>query len=262
MKERDESIVKYVEKRGFATADELAQQLGVSAITIRRDLQRLSELERIQKVHGGAVPVGRASPSVLNISARMEAQIEEKRAIAGYAAGLVSRSEKLFLDAGSSCYYLAEALSEDLDLVVITHSLDNFNVLRSKSGIKIIGLGGEYEAKLNAFVGPLVEKQLSGFRADRAFVGAMSIDLDRGACDDTSVERAVKNHMSANATESYVLADSSKFHKISVFNSIKLSDLKTVVTTSLAPRDKIEALEARGVRIVVVDVEGAEAPAP
>lgn len=260
MKERHDGIVIYVEKRGFATAEELAKHLNVSAITIRRDLQQLAHQGRIQKVHGGAVPAARGADGVMTFSLRIEANIKEKRAIARYAAGLVGPREKLFLDAGSSCYYLAEALSENLDLLVITHSLDNYNVLRSKPGIKIIGLGGEYEGKLNAFVGPLAEEQISAFRADRAFLGAMSIDVEKGTCDDTSVERAVKNHMNTNSKESYILADSSKFRRLSVFNSIRLSDMMTVITSTLAPRNKIESLMSNGIKVIAVEVAAAGIP--
>lgn len=248
---RLQNILDYLQKHGFAAPDELAQNLGVSAITIRRDLVKLEKTAMLKRVHGGAVSI-RAPLSVPHIAARFRQNTAAKRSIAIYAASMVKHGERIFLDAGSTCHYLAECLPEHLNLTVITHSLDNLNVLKRKTGIRTICLGGELEEQLNAFVGPLTEMQLSQFFAEKAFIGAAGIDRKYGCVNNTLVERNLKATMNRQAKEAFILADRSKFGVTAFHRSLPLAEMKAVITNRGLPAETLRAMRKAGIRVVCV----------
>lgn len=248
---RLQTIPDYLQKHGFASPDELARNLGVSAITIRRDLVKLEQRAMLKRVHGGAVPI-RTPLLVPHIAARFRQNTAAKRAIARFAAGLVKRDERIFLDAGSSCYYLAECLPEHLNLTVITHSLDNVNVLKRKTGIRTICLGGEFDEKLNAFVGPLTEMQLSQFFAEKAFIGAAGIDPKYGCVNNTLIERTIKVTMNRQAKEAFILVDCSKFGVTAFHRSVPLAEMKSVITNRGLPVETLRTMQKAGIRVICV----------
>ena len=109
--ERFTKIVKIVNQEGTVTVLELAQAIGISESTIRRDLNQLDKLGRIRKVHGGATAVVLMSDGhERNMQEKYSRNIEEKRAIAAYAATLVHPNDFVFLDAGSTTEQMAEYL--------------------------------------------------------------------------------------------------------------------------------------------------------
>jgi DeoR/GlpR family transcriptional regulator of sugar metabolism len=248
MDKRREAILEYIIAHGFASADELAVHVGFSPITVRRDLALLEQDKKIRRIHGGAIP-GTLPEFATNIASRVSHNAEEKRVIAQFAATLIRPGEKLFLDTGSTCYYLAQVIQENLGLTIITQSLDNILVLKNKPGIKLICLGGILDEILDAFVGSLAETQLDSFFADKAFLGAATIDPQRGCFDDTVVEQRMKVQMNHHARESYMLLDSSKFGRLALHKSLSIEEVKAVITTTSVPPEQVKLLEAKGKRV-------------
>jgi DeoR/GlpR family transcriptional regulator of sugar metabolism len=210
MEERLKKITRYIFEQGFASPEELAGNLKVAAITVRRDLVLLEKRGAIKRVHGGAIPVaeGRA---IQHISQRLHKNTDAKHSIAEKAASLVDTGAAVFVDAGSTCYYAAEQLPKDRNITVITHSLDVINMVRNRTGIKLVAVGGEYNEALNAFVGPIAEANFRTYNADISFIGASGIDIKQGCTNNTAIEKALKMIMAGQSAKSYVLADSSKF---------------------------------------------------
>ena len=249
-KKRRKAILEYIITHGFASADELAEHVDFSPITVRRDLMLLEKEKKIRRIHGGAIP-GNLTEFATNIASRLRHNAEEKKEIAQFAVSLIQPDDKLFLDTGSTCYYLAKAIPDDLGITVITQSIDNILALKSKQGIQIICLGGVMDEILDAFVGTLAETQLESFFADKAFLGAASIDPQRGCFDETVVEQRIKLAMNHHALEGYVLLDSSKFGRLALHKSLPIEDVKSVITTISAPRDQIQLLEEKGKRVYI-----------
>ena len=249
-KKRRKAILEYIIAHGFASADELAEHVDFSPITVRRDLTLLGKEKKIRRIHGGAIP-GNLTEFATNISSRLHYHAEEKKEIAQFAVSLIQPDDKLFLDTGSTCYYVAKAIPENMGLTVITQSIDNILALKNKQGIQIICLGGVMDEILDAFVGTLAETQLDSFFADKAFLGAASIDPQRGCFDDTVVEQRMKLQMNQHALEGYVLLDSSKFGRLALHKSLPIDDVKSVITTISAPKDHIKLLEEKGKRVYI-----------
>ena len=139
--ERFEEILKILSVRKKITVQELTERLKVSEVTIRKDLTFLEEKGKIVRVHGGAV-LAEDRDLLRNISIRLDEHTAEKSAIAKAAGNLVHEGDIIFLDSGSTCYYLAQQL-KDLDIRVLTNSLDIILALSDSSSVALLSTGGK-----------------------------------------------------------------------------------------------------------------------
>jgi DeoR/GlpR family transcriptional regulator of sugar metabolism len=247
MRDREDQILSHLRANGFSTPEQLAKLLNVSSITIRRDLVDLEKMGQLRRVHGGAIP--KESFTAQHIKFRLSRQAAEKRAIAAHAVKLIQPGETLFLDAGSSCYFLAELLPENCQLVVISHSLDTLNALTGKQGIRIISLGGEFNAEVNAFLGPITEQQLETIHVDRAFLGTSGLDPELGSVNDTVEQSRIKTLMCKNSRDRYILADSSKFGIRAFYRTFPTNLISNVITDRAVDVAHIRALKAKSIRV-------------
>ncbi|MBU4367039.1 MAG: DeoR/GlpR family DNA-binding transcription regulator [Verrucomicrobia bacterium] len=246
---RKQKIMDYVCSQGFAAPEELAHRHNVAPITVRRDLIWLENAGLLKRVHGGAVP-SNAPLATTHADVRMRIASAQKRAIGAAAAALVQPGERLFLDAGSTCSFLAEALPNDMELTVITHSLDAIHKLMPKRGIHIITPGGELDERLNAFVGPVTEAAIAAFHVDKAFLGTAGIDLKAGFTDNSLFEERIKTLMSSHAKETFILADSSKFGRVAFRSILPLVRVSQVITNAGVPGRFRAAFRRKGIRII------------
>ena len=249
MDARKQQILDYIASKGFATPEELARQHRVAAITVRRDLVWLEKAGHLKRVHGGAIP-SESPLAVTHVNTRLRAAAGEKRAIARAAAALVQAGDRLFIDAGSTCRFLAEALPDSADLTVMTHSLDIVTVLAHRPGFRLIMLGGEFDPRLNAFISPMTETALGSFSADKAFLGAQGVDINRGVSSNGMSEERIKALMAHNAKQAFVLADSSKLGKVAFRSVLPLSRVFGVITDASASPPFCAALRRKGIRVI------------
>jgi DeoR family transcriptional regulator, fructose operon transcriptional repressor len=249
MEERLKKITRIIIEKGFATPEELAASVKVAAITVRRDLILLEKRGTIKRVHGGAVPLSETR-NIQHINQRLEENIEAKKKIARYAASLIEPGRTVFVDAGSTCCYLAEILPKDKNITVISHSLDVINIIRNRTGVNLIGIGGEYNDALNAFVGPIAESNLRSFNAELSFIGASSVDIKQGSTNNTPAEKIIKNIMNDQSARGYILADAEKFGKVSTYQSIPIDSIKNIITDDTLPAKTAEEFRKKGVLVI------------
>ncbi len=247
---RQKKIYDYIYRNGFASAEDLAEKFGTSAITIRRDFISMESERLLNRVHGGAVLSGDMLVDT-HVQSRLNQHVEEKKKIAALAASLVRQNDTLFLDAGSSCLFLAELLPENRNITVITHSLNNIDLLRGKTGIRLICPGGEYDEKLGAFVGGITEEKLNSFHVDRSFVGAVAVSPETGCAINNITESNIKKTFISHARESYVLVDSSKFTAHAFYSIIPIADVRSIITDGSITEELVTDYKERGVEILV-----------
>lgn len=247
---RRQKILDYIRTKGFATPEELAVQHGVAAITVRRDFIFLEKKELLRRVHGGAIPCD-APLAISHVAGRMHTATDEKKAIAATAAALVQTGERLFIDAGSTCCFLAEALPEDQNIIVITHSLDCIRILAGKSGIHVVCLGGELDLRLNAFVGPIAEAAIQSFHVDKAFLSVTGVDLEAGCSINSLTEERIKSLMASHSRECYVLSDHSKFGKTGFRTVLPLSKVTAIVSDQGVPASCRKKFQKTSVRMLI-----------
>jgi DeoR family transcriptional regulator, fructose operon transcriptional repressor len=188
--------------------ERLAETLEVSVATIRRDLGQLAEEGKITRTYGGAV----LPPARLERSLQERAMIakQEKEAIAHVAAAQVEDGDTLILDAGTTTGALARQLRRFQSLKVITNGFSVMLALAEAKNIEVILLGGTLRYISYGVVGPYAELVLRRITAKKTFVSADGIVADRGLCEATAEQAALKALMLERTKEVYILADSTK----------------------------------------------------
>ncbi len=232
MNEREQFIIEYVRQNRFATPVQLSELLHVSPITIRRDIDRLDQADILHKVHGGVIFQKPELPKTLDF--RSEQKIEEKRRIAKYIAkNVVKPGNRIFMDAGSTTRYIAEEIIKIGNLTIVTHSMSIIDIVKEDKQNRLVIVGGEYDKRLRASIGPLVEDVYQSLMADIAFIGASAINLDVGCYDNIGSEKHIKRIMNRNAKQSYLVLDGSKFHTTAgLFQSLRIDEVKNIITTA------------------------------
>lgn len=185
----------------------LAEALGVSEATVRRDLQRLSDDGMVERVRGGARSVVTAEPSYRQVAARPHA---DRDLVADAAAGLITDGDVLLLDIGTTVHALAARL-HGLRVTVITSNLAVYDELADDPSVELILLGGAVRRNYRSLVGFLTEQALANVHADRLFLGTAGIRPDGTVLDTTTVEVPVKQAMLRAADQVVLLATPEKF---------------------------------------------------
>jgi DeoR family transcriptional regulator, aga operon transcriptional repressor len=208
---RRRDIQARVEQTGYVEARQLATELMVDVSTIRRDLDALARVGLVQRTHGGALPVNEGQPIDLPYEVKKRERLAEKRAIAAYAASLVTDGSSLVLDSGSTTYALAEAIRERRDLTVATNDLRIAHYLAASGGLRLFVTGGQLIDSVFTLGGPGALANLAGLHVDWAFLGADAIDAGAGVTNVNTVEIPIKQAMLESGAHKVLLADSSKF---------------------------------------------------
>ena len=227
--ERFAKIVKIVNQEETVTVLELAQAIGISESTIRRDLNQLDKLGRIRKVHGGATAAVLMSDGhERNMQEKYSRNIEEKRAIAAYAATLVHPNDFVFLDAGSTTEQMAEYLEENTAFYV-TNGITLAQKLAAR-GFKTMLLAGRVKASTDAVIGMEAVSSLARYHFTRGFFGTNGITVAEGFTTPDLEEAANKRAAMEHCRQCYVLADNSKFDTLSNVSFGELSKAKIITT--------------------------------
>ena len=251
---RHTEILALVTQLTEATVDELAERLGVSRETIRRDLTKLDVAGKIKKLHGGArfVDPSPGQDGEGSFAQRIGQNTDGKRKAALAAVALIKTDDSLFLDAGTTTLALAKALVNAWPATIITNSLRNAEALSLNPKHRIFVIGGEYRADVGENLGPLAIDQISRFHARMAMLTVAAIDV-HGAMNFDLQEAEVAKAMISRADEVVVIADDSKFGKRAVFDVATMSKISTIITNSTPPQPIVEAIRAHGVRLITAD---------
>jgi DeoR family transcriptional regulator, glycerol-3-phosphate regulon repressor len=252
--DRHNEIVRLVHKAGEASVDELADQLGVSRETIRRDLSDLDGLGRLRKFHGGARVRSSAStePSAEGpFALRMGENTTAKRKIAYKASTLLSPGDSLFIDTGTTTLMLAEALVELPSLTVITNSWRVAATVAANADHKVFLLGGAYGADAGETLGQFAVEQIRKFRARHAFLTVGAIDQST-VMDFDMQETEVAQAMVERVDAVTVLADSSKFGKLGIFEVARWRAIGRLVSDQTPPPAMRDAIKSAGTEIVTL----------
>jgi DeoR family transcriptional regulator, fructose operon transcriptional repressor len=245
-------ILKEIENRGSVSVVDLAQRLGVSVMTIRRDLVDLEKEGLVHRVHGGAVSArGRSyEPSFLH----RESEYRSAKVIIGQlAADLIADGDSVALDIGTTTLELARNLVGRHNLTVITPSLHIANVLANQPDIRLILPGGIVRQGELSLIGELTRQSVGGLFVDRLFLGVGAVDSHAGLTEYNWDDVLVKQAMIRNAKEVILLADTSKFEKVAFARVAPLSAVHMLVTNQMPPPALYDALKNEKVVIHLPD---------
>ncbi len=247
---REEKLKALVKAGRIVRVDDLVRELGVSAATVRRDLESLEQRGALRRVHGGAVTVESNLDEPL-FDDKTQIAAAEKLRIARAAVGLVKPGSSIFLDGGSTILAMAPLLRERTDLTVVTNSLRVAAELAG-GGPTLIVVGGELRRRSQTMVGPLTEPILAGLHVDTAFVGTIGLDLRNGLTTTDPREAFTKRLILRQAQQIVLLADSSKAGKTSFVSFGSPEQAHVFITDARTPAALVRALKQKGVRVVIV----------
>nr|WP_246220629.1 DeoR/GlpR family DNA-binding transcription regulator [Phytoactinopolyspora mesophila] len=245
--DRRENILSRLRAAGFLSVSALAEDLGVSDMTIRRDLRRLASDGEVRIVHGGASlphPTLRTSEFV----SRARAHAEEKRMIAHRAVELIGPSDTIAIDAGTTTYDVVHELPDEFSGCVVSHSVPVLQALLARPEPRVVGLGGDLFRSSQAFVGPLTESAAAGLRVRVFFLGAAGVD-EKGVYVEADIERPTKLALIEAADVVVLLADRSKFEHPATVRLCGLEQLDRVITDQEPPERIRQALATAGVDV-------------
>lgn len=218
-------ILEILQTRGFQTVRALADELAVDESTVRRNLEKLEDLDLIQRTHGGANCV---QPTETPADLKQSIHSEEKRAIGQAMAERIRDGQVVMLDSGSTTFEVAKALTNSL-LTVVTNDLRIGIEIAKKPGMNLVFIGGELLPDLYTMWGPTSVEQIEKLRVDIAIFGADAVNKS-GIFNNTSYEIETKRTMMSIATNSYFVADSSKFHRKALFKVFELESFEMGIT--------------------------------
>lgn len=246
---RRDRILEIVRSSRTASVEALARDLAVSSETIRRDLARLDRLGRLRRVHGGAATRQTAHES--DYDRRLQAQAAEKRRIAQAAVARFQDGDALFVDAGSTTKFFAEALGQCGGLTVITNGLDVARAVWADGGAnRVVLLGGDYYGGVGECLGERTVADIRQFRPDVAVLTTGALDRD-GMMDFDLREAAVARAMIETARKTVVLADHTKIGRRALAKVCDLDRLAEIVTDRTVPEDLAAAASDAGVHVLV-----------
>lgn len=248
---RQKYILEKISEHGSASVIELASNLEVSEMTIRRDLVELERVGLIRRVYGGAISSrGRSYEPPLAI--RSEENREVKLRLGRYAAGMVTEGDSISLDIGSTIHAVAEQLKDFHNITVITPSLSIGEVFLDRSDIRLIFPGGIMRPGERSMIGDLARRNLELLFVDRLFLGVGAIDSNAHLTEYNMDDTLIKQTMIQNAKEVVVVVDSSKFERVAFTHVAQFSVLHHCITDQVPPSPLLDALISANVSIHVV----------
>lgn len=254
--ERHSAILAALHTDGAVKVVELADLLGVSEMTIRRDLDVLDERQVLRKVHGGAIVRGNRGiepPS----TAKAARQHAEKVAIGRAALGAVEDGMTIAVSAGTTTLELARLLRGRDAITVVTNSISIFQELTGHPDEPnpVVYLTGGSRTPSDALVGPIANAALDVFRVDAVFLGVHGFDIESGLTTPNIAEAETNRRLIATSRRLFVLADNTKYREVGTNVFGRMSDIDTlVVDDGLDVADRA-ALAPHVANILVAETE-------
>jgi DeoR family fructose operon transcriptional repressor len=250
---RQDFILRELRAWAYLSVTELSQRLGVSDMTIRRDLRKLEDAGAVRVVHGGvSQPHGILQTPGFVLRAGRNA--DAKRRIAEYSLRLLHLGETIGMDAGTTTYQLATSLPDDFAGTIVTNSIPVIQRMLTVRSARVVGIGGELLPESQAFVGPMTVAATADLRLRTFFLGAAAVDV-RGVYVAADVERPTKRALIGIADRVVLLADHTKFREPAPVLLAPLNELSAVVTDAAPPAAIAERLREAGVELHVLPPE-------
>ncbi|WP_350449090.1 transcriptional repressor AgaR [Paracidobacterium acidisoli] len=250
IEERRQHVLTTINRDGRVLVSELSDALGISRITIRKDLAYLEERGLLQRTHGGALAPRSGALLDPTLTEKEQQRLQEKHRIAEAAVKLVSEGACIILDSGSTTTMIARALRSFSNLTVITNAVNIASELTNTT-FEVMLTGGMLRRNSYSLVGPPAEDTLRDIHADILFLGVDGFDPEIGITTPNVLESRVNRAMVRVSRKVVAVCDSTKFSRRSLALIVPPSAVHTVITDKgISPAD-LEALRSAGIEVIV-----------
>ena len=249
---RKATIINLLQEYTKLRVTDLSEEINVSVVTIRSDLEELESEGLLKRVHGAAV-INRNSRYSDEFENRKNLKSKEKQKIANAVAGLINDGDSLIINVGSTCAYICNELKQKKNLIVVTNALHIMNSLCDDNNNTLFFLGGHFDREMQITIGDDVCEQLMRYKVDKLIMGMDGVDIAAGATSYNHVEDAIMRQMISQASERILVADDSKIGKVTFARIAELTDFNTLVTNYSKQNEKIlKEIADAGLKVIVV----------
>jgi DeoR/GlpR family transcriptional regulator of sugar metabolism len=250
--QRRQHILKLIEEQGFIRISNLGKQFDVTDMTIRRDIDYLSELGLVRRVHGGAVSENDQGIDLATTFLKRNREFtSEKERIGLKAQDFVKENMTIFIDGGSTNELFARHLDPKKPLKVITHALNIAWILSQNENHELFVPGGILNRLTMTFNGPEVEKLYDELNADALFIAASGLSLEKGLTDPTWLDSSIKKAMIASSRSVILLIDSHKFDLVSSRTFASIDQVHHIITDHGIDGELLDKYCSTGVDILL-----------
>lgn len=249
--ERHQFILNRLQRDQYINVVDLCDELKVSSVTIRKDLKLLEDKSLLFRTHGGATinnPYAVDRP----VNEKEKIQSSEKNKIGLAAAKLLRDNDSVVVASGTSLLYFVKNIPNNLNLTVVTSSLNIAVELVAEPLVEVILLGGMLRKSSSSVTGAYAEQILQDFYFNTLFLGVDGIDLDHGLTTTNAMEAHLNRKMIAVSQKVVVLADSTKFGKRGFGKICGFEDVDQIITDKGISDQIINHLEGLGVKVTIV----------
>ncbi|WP_194420910.1 DeoR/GlpR family DNA-binding transcription regulator [Microbacterium abyssi] len=239
--QRRAHLARRISADGYLSSAAAAQELGVSEMTVRRDLRMLEEEGAVRRVAGGAAIAGDGVP----FERRHSAGAAQKRAIAVLAASEAESADTIALDAGTTIAALVPLVASS---TIVTHSLPVIEALTRTGSAELIAAGGHYQPDTRSFAGPLTEDALRSVRCDVAFLSATAAGA-HGLWGTNALDAAIKRVLAQQSSRVVLLADAAKLSRTAPVRIAGLDIVDVLVTDSSTDAADLAPFADAGIEI-------------
>jgi len=256
---RQSRIMAEFEHSPFLTVQEIADKLGCSEMTVRRDLAYLESVHMVKRFPGGAVLDRREFPSQTAKTNMPKTVFRDEILAVGKAASvLIQQGSIICVDAGTSSRAAVNQLPPDFPMTIITTSLFCSFEIGTNPNAQIIQVGGSVHQRTHSTINDLSLDSVGGLSADIAFLSTKSFRIPNGAYEHTLTLIPPKQFLASLARKVVLCADHAKFGANSLCIATPMEQIDTVVTDIATPEKDIETLVALGKEVIIADVPGGD----
>jgi DeoR family transcriptional regulator, aga operon transcriptional repressor len=251
IEERRQYILALAQQHGRVLVEELSESLGISRITIRKDLDYLQAKGALQRTHGGALLPGSGALADPSLREKEGRHSQEKQRISVAAVNLVQEGQCVLLDSGTTTTAIARALKKFSQLTIITNAV-NIAAELSGTDFEVLLTGGSLRKNSFSLVGPLAEDMLRDMHADILFLGVDGFDMEVGLTTPNLMESRVNRAMVKAASMVVAVCDSTKFNRRSLSKIVDATAIHHVITDRDLPKETAEALRSLNIKLTLV----------
>lgn len=228
---RQQAILEFINNNGNAQIKDLSLLHSVSEATIRRDLDELAAGGNIDRVYGGATKINSTAFERYHRE-KMKSMLDEKSRIATFAASLVNNGDSIFLDSGTTTFFIARNLALRTDLTIITNNLDIAYSVQFNSTTSLIVTGGLRRDNYSVLIGSVAENTIKNIYVDIAFMGCDAVNPAEGIFNSNFSEVGVKQLISGCGKKTVLVTDHSKFRHKALARICGLDKIDMIITDS------------------------------
>lgn len=251
--ERQRKLFEYIKEKRSIKVTDASEQLGVSEITIRRDLNVLDGKNLIERFHGGAQIKRNTPEQDLQIEKKEIVNEVQKNLIGKKAASLVADGTTVFLNSGSTTLSVLKYLNNKSIRIITNNALAPSSIWSRQ--VELIMTGGECRPSSKSLVGNYATNLINNVYGDTCILGVNGIDSINGTTTSVYQETAINEAMVKRCNGSViVVADSSKIGKSYNFTSIPIQDVDILITDSQADKTELDKIAEKGIKVITIDI--------